>query len=950
MSRFTSSGRGERRRAPAHHPLRDGEVQELNALRQRARVLRQESFDALIPDVPSADSPRGPRPAPLPVRPGNDMETALVHHCVRLGRAQGLAEKREHAVRTYLQVLRSGLQKVDLTVLDGMCNGEPENGTDSVPTLRAARAFHQLVSQPKSALGGATLHCYYYLLWISHLPGIHEHMIGAATARPGGRSSAFVAGECIRALMAFHASLGRTIDTIAEYRSYLEKLLFVELSGLPRSAASRLVAYHSLDYLARLRKYRARTLIPIAPFECDAFLSTSTAPDYGIDALMLHKPLDRQLKQLMRAASGVERAIADFHAARLRRERGRPVPSAAEDYAHSIAKSNIDTFLDVSRAVHECVKRISKTVGEATPDRWTSAQFSDVVQQWEGIEKLLEENRRGFRGTMVPLRTYLSRALDRELAVDVRGKGGACDYAEMAFAAAGLGASDRDGWSDPRVRRAAMRLLRFLGTRGRIPTGRPFNVLSSGYQVHVIGCEVMRPIARLIQNVGLDVPLGTLRAMIERLEAHSFVPAGTRKRVFTRDEPETEREIKVWAMAIGFLAAARLNDALDAQINRRVLRHFEHVLPSHNDSRLGKMLIADLGLAEEGKRLSTMETLQRMRIGVMGPAQTSASASPQPTAEPLPRSIVLHGPPGTGKTSLIEALAGSSGVPLVFVTPSDILSAGEAMAERRARQVFAQLSMLTRAVILFDEFDSLLFSRSARDKMRKISGAGWQIYDFITPAMLPKLARLYKQSQKQHLAFALATNRLWDLDAAAVREQRFDRHLPVFPPDPLSRATEFLTHVDSADRGLRSWLTEALLHTRGVSAPQVISVARRSRGQQGSALPVKDLRSSSMETTDYEKDLKGAANQESRPAFVDSEVTQWRMLEEMEAAAALGDLARKLAPATPRGGTGEGKRKRKRPRVKHAESATSSARPRRGPRRSGPARSRPRVVSSGSRD
>jgi SpoVK/Ycf46/Vps4 family AAA+-type ATPase len=105
---------------------------------------------------------------------------------------------------------------------------------------------------------------------------------------------------------------------------------------------------------------------------------------------------------------------------------------------------------------------------------------------------------------------------------------------------------------------------------------------------------------------------------------------------------------------------------------------------------------------------------------------------------------VLYGPPGAGKTTLVEAVAKSAGVPLVEITPSDILVGGEEAIERRTRHVFLALSMLTHVVILFDEFDPILQNRGKR----KGDEPAKSIFEFLTPGMLPKL-KLLHDSAKQ---------------------------------------------------------------------------------------------------------------------------------------------------------------------------------------------------------
>jgi hypothetical protein len=111
--------------------------------------------------------------------------------------------------------------------------------------------------------------------------------------------------------------------------------------------------------------------------------------------------------------------------------------------------------------------------------------------------------------------------------------------------------------------------------------------------------------------------------------------------------------------------------------------------------------------------------------------------------------------------------------------------------------------MLTRTVVLFDEFDSILRTRSL-DRDRPVSE-----FSFLTPGLLPKLKRLHDKAAKQQVAFALATNFVGDLDSAAIRSGRFDAKLGIFPPDFLARvgrlATEMRRHKSNPPADEHRW-------------------------------------------------------------------------------------------------------------------------------------------------
>jgi SpoVK/Ycf46/Vps4 family AAA+-type ATPase len=101
---------------------------------------------------------------------------------------------------------------------------------------------------------------------------------------------------------------------------------------------------------------------------------------------------------------------------------------------------------------------------------------------------------------------------------------------------------------------------------------------------------------------------------------------------------------------------------------------------------LDGLFYQDVGVAAAAGRLPVSVLLQH--------AEPSPRTDPPKKAEQL-WSLVLYGPPGTGKSTLPEALAAIVEIPLVEVTPSDIVVSGEQNVERRARHVFSALNVLT---------------------------------------------------------------------------------------------------------------------------------------------------------------------------------------------------------------------------------------------------------------
>lgn len=337
------------------------------------------------------------------------------------------------------------------------------------------------------------------------------------------------------------------------------------------------------------------------------------------------------------------------------------------------------------------------------------------------------------------------------------------------------------------------------------------------------GAEVLRAFAQLLENVE-DIPVDEpiVRRMLRFFEDTKRELQGAPQRLGWSLENDHELASPTrWVTGLSVLALDKINRMLNARINRKVFRHFS----VKNDLKvppLRDLFYPDYGLRADGirpvegdfgNREETIAlTLEKMRSHVLGIGSAKESSE-----KPL-YSLILHGPAGTGKTTLVEALARSAGVPLIEVTPSDIVAAGADVVERRARAVFRALSLLTGVVILFDEFDPVLKRREADD-----SGPS-TVFTFVTPGMLPKLKRLHETARDRNIAYALITNLIGTLDRAAIRSGRFDCKVGIYPPDPLSRAGRLLdlalarrSYTDDQKRELEARVLDILTRTGGTS-------------------------------------------------------------------------------------------------------------------------------------
>jgi transitional endoplasmic reticulum ATPase len=179
-----------------------------------------------------------------------------------------------------------------------------------------------------------------------------------------------------------------------------------------------------------------------------------------------------------------------------------------------------------------------------------------------------------------------------------------------------------------------------------------------------------------------------------------------------------------------------------------------------------------------------------------------------PKGHSRPRNgILMHGLPGNGKTVFAEALAGELGLPLVTLTYADIASPWVGEKSARVRAGFDQARREQPCVLFVDEVDSFLESREGR-------GDGVKEDRDLVNGMLTLMVDI----RQSRVILVAATNHLDRLDAAGVREGRFDFKVEITPPDLAAR-------IGLLHKGLR----ENLPHIR-VEESVIKSVAERWNG------------------------------------------------------------------------------------------------------------------------
>lgn len=158
-----------------------------------------------------------------------------------------------------------------------------------------------------------------------------------------------------------------------------------------------------------------------------------------------------------------------------------------------------------------------------------------------------------------------------------------------------------------------------------------------------------------------------------------------------------------------------------------------------------------------------------------------------------PKAIIFFGPPGTGKTYFIKAIAGILSWWYVEIVPSMLMADGVEKIGANLRQVMEEARTLDKVVLFIDEFEEIAGSRDMGDRIDKS----------ITNEFLKQIPLLKNQENKMLLV--CATNYIRQLDSAMLRPGRFDCIIPVGGLDKEGRVTileHYLAKLNTGDVNL----------------------------------------------------------------------------------------------------------------------------------------------------
>lgn len=132
-----------------------------------------------------------------------------------------------------------------------------------------------------------------------------------------------------------------------------------------------------------------------------------------------------------------------------------------------------------------------------------------------------------------------------------------------------------------------------------------------------------------------------------------------------------------------------------------------------------------------------------------------------------PKGVLLHGPPGTGKTMIAKAVATETNAHFQSINGPEIISKYYGESEKQLREIFDEAAANSPAIIFIDELDSIC------PKREEVSG---EVERRVVAQMLTLLDGM---KGRDNVVVIAATNRRDAIDPALRRPGRFDREIEI---------------------------------------------------------------------------------------------------------------------------------------------------------------------------
>jgi transitional endoplasmic reticulum ATPase len=179
-----------------------------------------------------------------------------------------------------------------------------------------------------------------------------------------------------------------------------------------------------------------------------------------------------------------------------------------------------------------------------------------------------------------------------------------------------------------------------------------------------------------------------------------------------------------------------------------------------------------------------------------------------------PKGVLLHGPPGAGKTLLAKAVAAEADVHFFHINGPEIMGRFYGESEQRLREMFQQARQQAPSIVFIDELDSIAPKREE---------AKGEVERRVVAQLLTLMDGL---EARQNVIVIGATNRVNAIDEALRRPGRFDREIVIGAPDAKGRHEVLSIHTRGMPLADDVSLDELARTTYGFVGADLFALAR----------------------------------------------------------------------------------------------------------------------------
>ncbi|MEA2032803.1 MAG: CDC48 family AAA ATPase [Euryarchaeota archaeon] len=180
-----------------------------------------------------------------------------------------------------------------------------------------------------------------------------------------------------------------------------------------------------------------------------------------------------------------------------------------------------------------------------------------------------------------------------------------------------------------------------------------------------------------------------------------------------------------------------------------------------------------------------------------------------------PKGILLFGPPGTGKTMLVKAVANVTEANFISIKGPELLSKWVGESEKAVREIFRKAKQAAPCIIFLDELDSIA----------PVRGAGFDSH--VTERVVSQLLTAMDGLEElKEVIIIAATNRPDMVDPALLRPGRLDRLMYIQPPDEEGRKKIFEVHLRGKPIGENVDVEELAKRTDGYVGADIEAIVK----------------------------------------------------------------------------------------------------------------------------